>query len=141
PLQQALESLRTLARALRARRRAAGALDLDVPEVKARVDAHGAPLAIERRAHLESHELIEEFMLLANRCVGAEGTRRKSGLLYRVHDLPGVPKLPDLARTLRALVLPSLGTFPGHGAPAHVLRAQFLTPLDPRRRPRLHRPV
>ena len=35
--------------------------------------------AIERRPHLESHELIEEFMLLANRCVGEEGANRAGG--------------------------------------------------------------
>src|SRR6185369_3041097 len=82
---EVLQSLMRLARALRRRRLSLGALELEVPEVKARVDEHGVPLAIERRPHLESHELIEEFMLLANRLVGSEGARRSAGLLYRVH--------------------------------------------------------
>src|SRR5207253_2807249 len=59
-LQGALEALLRLARELRARRWKSGALDLQVPETKARVDEHGVPLRIERREHLESHELIEE---------------------------------------------------------------------------------
>jgi len=136
--EQAIETLMHLARGLRARRRAAGALDLEVPEVKVWVDEGGRPLRVERRPHLESHELIEEFMLLANRCVGAEGARRSSGLLYRVHDPPGAPKLADLDRTLRALGLPSLG----HTAePARALQALLRVSLDPPRRRLLHRMV
>jgi ribonuclease R len=108
-LQRALETLMQLARALRRRRLAAGALDLDVPEVKAWVDEHGVPWRIERRPHFESHELIEEFMLLANRCVGEEGARRQAGLLYRVHEPPSPPKLAELDSMLRALGLPRLG--------------------------------
>ena len=71
--QQAVEHLMTLARRMRERRFAVGALAIESPEVKARVDASGNTIAIERRPHLESHELVEEFMLLANRCVGEAG--------------------------------------------------------------------
>ncbi|MGH7729995.1 MAG: VacB/RNase II family 3'-5' exoribonuclease, partial [Candidatus Eiseniibacteriota bacterium] len=137
-LQQAIETLVALARALRARRRAAGALDLEVPEVKVWVDERGRPLRIERREHLESHELIEEFMLLANRCVGAEGARRASGLLYRVHDVPAERKIAELVRMLRALGLPSPG---GGSDPARALQAILRVPLDPGRRRLLHRLV
>jgi ribonuclease R len=139
---RAIETLMRLARGLRARRRGAGALDLDVPEVKVWVDDQGRPVRIERRPHLESHELIEEFMLLANRCVGAEGARRKSGLLYRVHDPPVAVKLADLDRMLRALGLPSLGPGPSHGTdPARALQSLLRTPLDPPRKRLLHRLV
>src|SRR5207253_9015995 len=123
----ALERLRAMARALRRRRLAAGALELDIPEVKARVDAQGIPLRIERRPHLESHELIEEFMLLANRLVGAEGEKRKSGLLYRVHDPPGEKKLIDLDRMLKTLGLPRPGSL---GDPARALQAVLSVRLD-----------
>ena len=71
---------------------------------------NGVPIRIERREHLESHELIEEFMLLANRCVGREGAERRSGMLSRVHEPPGPPKLVDLDAMLRALALPRLGS-------------------------------
>jgi len=138
PLQDALLTLRKLARALRRRRMGAGALDLDVPEVKAWVDAHGVPLRLERRAHLESHQLIEEFMLLANRCVGEEGSRRESGVLYRIHEPPAEPKLHDLDRMLRALGLPRLGTVTD---PARALQALLAVPLDPAHRRLLHRLV
>ena len=137
-LVQALETLRGLARALRSGRHAAGALELEVPEVKAWVDAQGAPVRIERRAHLESHELIEEFMLLANRCVGREGARRNAGLLYRVHDPPSPRKLEELDATLKALGLPRIGhrDDPGRG-----LQTLLAVRLDPARRRLLHRMV
>ena len=137
-LQEAVETLMALARALRARRRTAGALDLEVPEVKVWVDERGRPLRIERREHLESHELIEEFMLLANRCVGGEGARRSSGLLYRVHDAPAERKLVELDRMLRALGLPSPGNL---SDPARALQMILGVPLDPARRRLLHRLV
>ena len=138
PLQEALLTLRTLARALRRRRLAVGALDLDVPEVKVWVDAHGVPLRVERRAQLESHRLIEEFMLLANRCVGEEGARRKAGVLYRIHEPPAEPKLHDLDLMLRALGLPRLGAVTD---PARALQALLAVPLDPAHRRLLHRLV
>jgi ribonuclease R len=137
-LGRALDRLRRLAAALRSRRMEGGALDLEVPEVKARVDAHGVPLAIERRPHFESHELIEEFMLLANRCVGHEGTRRRSRILFRVHDPPAPEKLHELEVALKALGLPRLG---GGSDPAPALQALLRAPLDPGPRRLLHRMV
>ena len=137
-LQAALEALLQLARGLRAQRWKAGALDLEVPETKAWVDAHGVPIRIERRPHLESHELIEEFMLLANRCVGREGAERGSGMLFRVHEPPSPPKLSDLNAMLRALALPRLGSLE---EPARALQALLRAPLDPAHRRLLHRLV
>jgi ribonuclease R len=133
-----LTVLRDLARALRRRRFAAGALALDVPEVKVWVDAQGRPIRIERRPHLESHELIEEFMLLANRRVGEEGARREAGLIYRVHDPPSPTKLEELDATLKVLGLPR----PGSTAdPARALQSLLATPLDPPTRRLVHRLV
>jgi ribonuclease R len=137
-LRASLTALRDLSRSLRRRRRAAGTLELEVPEVKAWVDEHGVPLRIERRSHLESHELIEEFMLLANRCVGAEGARRESGLLYRVHDPPSPRRLEELDVALKVLGLPRPGSL--HD-PAHALQALLKVPLDPAHRRLLHRMV
>jgi ribonuclease R len=137
-VQHGCETLMTLARALRARRFAAGALALEVPEVKAWVDATGVPIRIERRPHLESHELIEEFMLLANRCVGQEGARRASGVLYRVHESPVGRKLAELDVMLKTLGLPRLGAL---DQPARALQALLAVRLDPPKRRLLHRLV
>jgi len=138
PLQDALEGLRPLARALRRRRFAAGALDLEVPEAKAVVDVQGRVLAMERREALESHALVEEFMLLANRCVGNEAARRRAGVLWRVHDPPSPGKLAELDAVLKALRLPRPGA---GGDAARALQALLRAPLDPPHRRLLHRMV
>ena len=138
-LQRPVELLMRLARALRARRLAVGALQLDSPEVKAVVDEHGETLRLERRPHLESHELVEEFMLLANRCVGEAAALRGSGVLWRVHEPPPGRKLADLDEMLRVLGLPRP---PRHeGDPHRVLQALLEVPLDPPKRRLLHRLV
>jgi len=134
----ALETLRGIARALRRRRLAAGALELDVAEVKVWVDEAGVPDRMERRVNLESHELVEEFMLLANRCVGGEGTRRAAGLLYRVHEPPQPRRLAELDEVLKALRLPRPGAL---ADPARALQALLRVPLDPAHRRVLHRLV
>jgi ribonuclease R len=122
-LQEALETLMHTARAMRRHRLAAGALELDVPEIKAWVDEQGVPWRVERRPHLESHELIEEFMLLANRCVGEEGARRKAGVLYRVHEPPSPLKLAELDAMLQALGLPRSGQGASIPPPARAERS------------------
>ena len=138
PLQQALETLRPIARALRQKRLAAGALELEIPEVKVRVDEAGVPIRMERRVQKESHQLVEEFMLLANRCVGAEGTRRASGLLYRVHEPPQARRLAELDEVLKSLRMPRPGSLVD---PARALQALLRVPLDPAHRRILHRLV
>jgi ribonuclease R len=137
-LQEACEALWGIGRALRSRRWARGALDLEVPETKAWVDPHGVPLRIERRPHLQSHELIEEFMLLANRCVGRQGANRKSGMLFRVHEPPAPAKLAELDTLLKALGLPRLGNTDD---PSRALQALLRAAIDPAHRRLLHRLV
>ncbi|MCE9626363.1 MAG: RNB domain-containing ribonuclease [Candidatus Eisenbacteria bacterium] len=130
--------LMRLARQLRRRRFAAGALALESLEVKARLDEHGNTLAMERRAHLESHELVEEFMLLANRCVGESGALRQAGVLWRVHEPPSDRKMLELDEMLRVLGLPRLG----HEADPHkALQALLAMPLDEPKKRVLHRLV
>jgi ribonuclease R len=143
-LQAPMETLMRLARALRARRLAAGALEIESVEVKAVVDEHGETLAMVRRPHLESHELVEEFMLLANRCVGeAAGLRGApgaagSGMLWRVHEPPPGRKLAELDETLRVLGLPRLG----HADDPHrALQALLAVPLDPAKQRLVNRMV
>ncbi len=133
---EAVTRLMALARRLRARRHAVGALAIDSPEVKAVVDERGEPLRIERRPHLESHELVEEFMLLANRCVGEAGAVRGAGMLWRVHEPPQERKLAELDEVLRVLGLPR----PGRAdAPHRALPALLAVPLDEARRRLVHR--
>jgi ribonuclease R len=137
-LAPALGHLRQLASRLRARRFTHGALAIESHEARVEVDADGLPVRFERRAQFESHELIEEFMLLANGIVGQEGGRRGAGVLFRVHDPPTPHKLIELDLTLKALALPRLGAGPD---PARGLQALLATRIEPAKRALLHRMV
>lgn len=69
PFAQALKEMHRFSRVLRERRFREGSIDFNTPEVKFRLDARGRPVEIIPVQHLESHELIEEFMLMANQTV------------------------------------------------------------------------
>ncbi len=84
-----------LAALLRRKRFQHGALELDFPEVKVCVDAHGKPVRLERVENDESHQLIEEFMLAANETVARELKKRAIPTIYRVHEDPDPEKLAE----------------------------------------------
>jgi ribonuclease R len=96
----ALRALDDLARAVRARRHARGALDLDLPEARVVLDANGAPVDIQRRERRESHRLIEDFMVLANEVVAGDLEARGLDALYRVHEPPSKEKIEQLSEFL-----------------------------------------
>ncbi len=81
-----------------------GTLDLDVPERKVQLGDDGKVIAIVPRTRLDSHRLIEEFMVLANVAAAMELIKHKSPCIFRIHDHPDVTKL-DIARQ----VLSSMG--------------------------------
>ncbi len=82
-----------LAMAVRARRFRAGSLDLDFPETKIRLDDRGRIARIERMESDLSHQLIEEFMLLANEAVAERLMKTKRPALYRAHEAPDPDRL------------------------------------------------
>src|SRR3954451_1350467 len=84
-----------LAAVLRRKRFEHGALELDFPEVKVLVDADGKPVRLERVENDESHQLIEEFMLVANEAVARELKKRAIPTIYRVHEDPDPEKLAE----------------------------------------------
>ena len=94
-------TLNRLAQALRKERFRNGAISFDREEVKFRLDENGKPLGVYFKEQKESNQMIEEFMLLANRRVAEFcGKRRtESGrsaertMVYRVHDTPSEEKL------------------------------------------------
>jgi len=84
-----------LAAVLRKKRFEHGALDLDFPEVKVWVDKDGHPVKLERVENDESHQLIEEFMLVANEAVARELKKRAIPTVYRIHENPDPEKLAE----------------------------------------------
>jgi ribonuclease R len=94
-----------LAAVLRRHRARRGALDFDLPEYKVETDATGLPLRVTLRARLESHRLVEEFMLLANEAIATELMAARMPFLHRRHDAPDAEKIKTLAKTLGDLGL------------------------------------
>jgi ribonuclease R len=90
-----------LAALLRQRRFAAGSLDLEMPELKVRVDSSGRAVKLERVEPDRSHQLIEEFMLAANEAVAQVTRQRLIPSLYRVHDQPNPEKLAEFRELAR----------------------------------------
>ncbi len=87
-----------------------GTLDLDLPERKVELDAAGQVTNVAPRERLDSHRLIEEFMILANVCAAEELERRKLPCMYRVHAPPSPEKLDNLRSFLSdAGYLPAAG--------------------------------
>ncbi len=92
--------------ALLAARRARGALEIEMPEMAVALDGAGRVASIEPRARLDSHRLIEEFMVLANVAAAETLERRRRACAYRVHDAPDAEKVEELRRSLETLGIP-----------------------------------
>jgi ribonuclease R len=93
---EAIHALAKLSRALREKRAARGSLDFDLPEARVVLNKEGEPTDIQKVERLESHRLIEDFMLLANEVVARKGARNKLPYLYRVHEDPDQERLGRL---------------------------------------------
>ena len=108
-----LITLNRLAKLLRERRFAAGAVDFDRPEVRFDIDEKGRPVGTYYKVAKDANKLIEEFMLLANRTVAesigkiaksrsakgkpANGKTPKT-FVYRIHEQPDPDKLMNLSQ-------------------------------------------
>ena len=90
-------------RVLLAAREARGALDLDLPERQVTLGKDGHIATVGVRERLDSHKLIEEFMVLANVAAAQALEQRQAPCLYRVHDQPDLAKLEALREFLGTL--------------------------------------
>jgi ribonuclease R len=89
-------------------RNARGALALELTEHQVILDARRQPLAIVPRPRLDSHRLIEEFMILANVAAAEELEALRQPCVYRVHDAPDPEKVEALRDFLNELGVPGL---------------------------------
>ena len=90
--------LNNIAQRLRKKRFDAGAINFSSTEVRFKLDEKGKPIGIVVKESKEAHQLIEEFMLLANKYVALsvskiEINKKPIPFPYRVHDLPSEEKL------------------------------------------------
>ena len=90
-------------RALLAARTARGTLDLDLAERRVVIDNAGVVRSVTPRPRLDSHRLIEEFMVLANVAAAEELERLHQPVMYRIHAPPSQDKLASLRDFLHGL--------------------------------------
>lgn len=111
-LSRKLRDMRDLSQVLLRKWEADGMIDFDLPEAEIRLDEKGRPSDVRIKERLESHRLIEAFMLLANRTVAEHVSRlrlrlhEKLPFVYRVHERPSPEKLADFSRFVAALGAP-----------------------------------
>jgi len=96
--QNEIEVLNDIAQRLRKQRFKKGAINFSSTEVRFKLDEMGKPIGIMVKESKEAHQLVEEFMLLANRTVAESVGKLKVNkkplpFPYRVHDTPDKEKL------------------------------------------------
>ncbi|MDQ6814865.1 MAG: VacB/RNase II family 3'-5' exoribonuclease, partial [Bacteroidota bacterium] len=90
--------LNELAQGFRAERFNEGAINFSSTEVRFKLDEKGKPIGIVVKESKEAHQLIEEFMLLANKTVAeyvskVKVNKKEVPFPYRIHDVPDEQKL------------------------------------------------
>jgi ribonuclease R len=104
-----LDTLNKIAKILSKDKFEKGAIEFETDEIRFELDPEGRPIRVYRKERLDTHKLIEEFMLLANREVAKfmhlnSGKERRLGaFVYRIHDLPNKEKIANLRIFLKAL--------------------------------------
>jgi len=104
-----LQLLNSLSKMLSAKRFETGGIDFDTEEIKFRLDEDGNPVELIKKLRLESHRLIEEFMLLANRLVAAhisskyQDKKHEYPSIFRVHDSPRPERITQLSEFVTKL--------------------------------------
>lgn len=96
PIVEATLKLDELAKIMRRKRMANGAISFDKVEVKFKLDENDEPVGVYFKVAKDANHLIEEFMLLANRKVAEFIGKQKKTFVYRIHDEPNEDKLINL---------------------------------------------
>jgi len=102
-----LNTLNTIAYKLRADKFEAGAIVLEQDEVKFVLDKLGKPIEVIKKERGDTHKLVEDFMLLANKKAAKygyeEAKKHKSAFIYRIHPNPELERLEQLADLLKSV--------------------------------------
>lgn len=107
----ALFELASYGRIFAKKRKNEGAIDFESDEIKFTLDEKGVPVAVHKKERVETHHLVEEFMLLANKEVAQHiyehfvDNGKKLPGVYRVHDLPDPERIAELEIMVNALGL------------------------------------
>lgn len=96
PVMNAVLKLDELAKIMRTKRLANGAISFDKVEVKFHLNEQDEPTGVYFKISKDANHLIEEFMLLANKKVAEFIGKQKKTFVYRIHDEPNEDKLFNL---------------------------------------------
>ncbi len=101
-LAQEILTFHALAQKLRKQRFEEGAVEFNREEKYFDIDETGTPTAVHLHVSREANQLIEEFMLLANRTVAAHigkvpASKKAKAFVYRIHEEPDSEKLSNVA--------------------------------------------
>ena len=108
PFKKEITQINKLAQKCRKQRLSYGALNVKSNEVRFRLDEEGEPIETVLKVSKEAHQLIEEFMLLANREVAKKLAKPEKNIkkginVFRIHDNPSEEKLNDLKLFLTSM--------------------------------------
>lgn len=102
PFSKELLTMNAIALVLRKEKFKHGAINFDVPELKFSLDETGKPIELYVKERKESHMLVEDFMLLANKKVAARIGKQNKGkeipFVYRIHDVPDPDRVREFAK-------------------------------------------
>jgi ribonuclease R len=120
PYANELITLNRIAKILQKEKFNKGAIEFEQDEIKFKLDENGKPIGVYKKERLDTHKLVEEYMLLANREVAKhiydsikkKGTK-DTGSIYRIHDIPDPEKMLELEQFVKALGY-DLNTKKGH---------------------------
>ena len=103
-----LRKMNRISKGLMANRHKVGSLDFDIPEPIFKFGNGGVPYEILSSERLESHRLVEEFMLLANREVSKKVVlkrKKKDEFIFRIHDEPSADDMNRFVSIIRRFKL------------------------------------
>lgn len=110
PHQTELIKLKNIAQKLEKAKFHNGAINFETEEVKFVLDEKGKPIKVYKKQRLETHKLVEEYMLLANRAVAKfvfmsqnKDLLKGKQSVYRIHAKPDKERIQNLATFLSAL--------------------------------------
>lgn len=100
PFVQDLLNMKELAEVLKQDRKRSGSIDFDIPESKVILDDAGEVLSVEPYRVGKANDIIEEFMLMANKCIAKMFFDFDAPFIYRIHEKPELETLRELNEIL-----------------------------------------
>ena len=105
-----LDILNNIAKILQKEKFKKGAIEFEQEEIKFKLDENGKPIGVYKKERLDTHKLVEEYMLLANRevakfihdAIKSKG-KKDTGAIYRIHDIPDQERMLELSSFVKAL--------------------------------------